>query len=128
MPYFPSYFPSFNETYSIPIETLKSKITSLNNVKLNKAKQLDTVAFKASKKYTKLEKLANKAIISRFDIISEKTKLRGIRIDTYLQRLGYKIYFDILSDGLTIMNPGMGGSVEPLVYMDNTLLNSAGSQ
>jgi hypothetical protein len=132
MQYFPSYFPSFNQTYSIPMETFESKITSLNENKLNKSweksEQLDTVVVNASKEYTKLEKLANKARISRLDIISEKTKLRGMRIDTYLQRLGYKSYFDILSGGLPITTPRMGGSGVPLVYLDNTLLNSASSQ
>jgi hypothetical protein len=131
MQYFPSYFPSFNQTYSIPIETFESKITSLNEVKLNKswkkAEQLDTVVVNASKEYTKLEKLANTAINSRFDIISEETKARGMRIDTYLQRLGYDSYFDVFSGNLIILNLRMGGSGIPLVYLNKTLLNASGT-
>jgi hypothetical protein len=50
-----------------------------------------------------------------------------MRIDTYLQRLGYVTYYDIFSGTLSIVNPRViRGSPVPLVYLNDSFLSSAG--
>ena len=131
MQYFPSNFPNFSQTYATPIETFASKITSLNEVKLDeswqKAEMLDEVVVTATKEYIREEKLNEKLTNSKIRVISETLKNSGMRLDTYLRRLGYNSYFSFATNQLTVINPrDQDGDGVPLIYLDDTLLTTFG--
>ncbi|MFP4844726.1 hypothetical protein [Winogradskyella sp. PE311] len=131
--YFPNSFPLFSKDYKIIEEsyTLNDYYVKGRNENkswdINKVEALDEVVVKADKRYTKFEELKQKAIVSRFEFIEENIKLRGMRIDLYLQRLGWATDFDIFSGKLSIINPrGTSKDKTPLVYLDGALLTTSG--
>ena len=134
--YYPSKIPIFKNNNNIvkAMYTLNEKsiqpnntISAWDNADIN---ELDEVVINAEVKdnvYTKVEKLKTKAIIQRYKYIDENTKKRGMRVDTYLQLLGFATYYDIFTGKLSITNPRTPGKDPvPLVYLDNALLTTTG--
>ncbi|SHG74276.1 hypothetical protein [Winogradskyella jejuensis] len=134
--YYPSQFPDFNiasntieETYSIEETYLKNE-TNLNAFDINNATKLDEVIInsKANSIETKVEKLQQKATTAKFRVIEDNVKLTGMRVDTYIQRLGgYDTYYDIFSGRLSIVNTRIRWTdPTPLVYLNSSLLTTTG--
>lgn len=134
--YYPSKIPIFKNNNNVvkAMYTLNEKsirpnntISAWDNADIN---ELDEVVINAEVKdnvYTKVEKLKTKAIIQKYKYIDENTKKRGMRVDTYLQLLGFATYFDIFTGKLSITNPRTPGKDPvPLVYLDNALLTTTG--
>ena len=130
--FYPSKFPTYSGEHNIVDEVYVENDTTINyktSIKAwDKVEQLDEVVVTATKTYTRAESLANKAINSQVDILSDRIKLRNQRIDLYLQRLGFLTKFDYFSGTLSITNPRVNwGSNVPMVYLDDVLLTSNGS-
>ncbi|WP_111682469.1 hypothetical protein [Winogradskyella tangerina] len=130
--YFPSAFPDFDKTYKTPTEVFSSQMPSLKDIKLDKSwlrgEVLDEVTIEGENDYTRAEELKNKVVNSRVAIPDDRIKLRNLRLDIYLQRLGFVTQFDYFSGTLSINNPRVNwGTTVPLVYLDNALLTSPGS-
>ncbi|RNC88332.1 MAG: hypothetical protein ED556_03870 [Winogradskyella sp.] len=131
--FYPQKFPDFTKDYNPVEETFTAVETSINpdqntaaweNSKTN---LLDEVVIEGTKKNTKLESLKNKAINSRINEIPENIKYRNMRLDLYLQMLGWRTDFDIFTGNLSITNPRVQrGNPVPLVYLDNALLSGSG--
>ena len=126
--FYPSTFADYSNTYDTPTEAHTKNDYSVNipiaAESWKNIEQLEEVTVTADVEKTRLEKLANKAINSRVDIIDEYEKLRGARLDLYLERLGWSTVFDYFSGTLSIFNPRINwGNNVPLVYLDDVLLN-----
>jgi hypothetical protein len=127
--YFPSTFPDFNMSYNIPLEVFSSQMPTLKELKLDKSwlegEVLDEVTIEGKNDYTRAEALRNKTVNSRVAIPDDRIKLRNLRLDIYLQHLGFITQFDYFSGTLSITNPRVNwGNPVPLVYLDNALLTS----
>lgn len=129
--YFPSEFPSFTKSYNTIIDAYKRSDIIDSAIKLDQGWQnveiLEEVVIEAeSDLYNRLkraESLKNKSFNSRVDIISERLKLRGMRIDLYLQRLGYLTDYNIETGDLFIVNPRVRwGNPVPTVYLNGALI------
>jgi len=128
--YFPSKFPDFDQSYNVPSEVFLSKITALKEVSLDKSwlkgETLDEVVVEGENRFTRAEALKSKVINSKVAIVSDREKNGGMRLDIYLQRLGFTTYFDILSGQLSITNPRVRGigtqNPVPAVYLDGALI------
>jgi len=130
--FYPSKFPNFSYNNNIINETYVQNDAIMEKVNLIKAakdvEELDEVVVTENKTYTRAESLANKAINSKIDIMSDKLKLRNQRLDLYLERLGYKTRYNYFAGTLTITNPRVNwGNNVPLIYLDNILLTTFGS-
>jgi len=130
--FYPSKFPNFKGKHYVINEAYILNDTIINNINLIKAwdnvEQLDEVIIEGEGSYTRAEALANKTINSRVDIMDEKNKSRGLRIDLYLQRLGFITQYDYFTGSLSITNPRVNwGTNVPLIYLDDALLTSFGS-
>ncbi len=126
--FYPSTFADYSNAYKTPIEANTKNDYSVNipisTESWKNIEQLDEVTVTADVEKTRLEKLKNKAINSRVNIIDEYEKLRGARLDLYLERLGWQTQFDYFSGTLSIFNPRINwGNNVPLVYLDDVLLN-----
>lgn len=132
--FYPSKFPNFEADYNVLEEIYLDNDLSVNSndqgkawSNITKVNKLDEVTLYSKRKYTKIEKLKEKAIVGRFDIVQENIKKRGMRVDIYLQRLGFATDFDIFSGKLSISNPrGTAKDKTPLVYLDGALLTTQG--
>ena len=130
--YFPSAFPDFDKSYKTPSEVFSSQMPTLKELKLDKSwlqgEVLDEVTVEGENDYTRAEMLKDKVINSRISIPDDRIKLRNLRLDLYLQRLGYVTQFDYFSGTLSVVNPRVNwGNPVPLIYLDNALLTSPGS-
>lgn len=128
--FYPSKFPDFELKYNTAQEIFTSTIKNSSEIELdkswNESEQLDEVVVKTSKEYTRAEKLASKAIHSKVNIIDEYTKLRNLRLDLYIQRLGFNTQYDYFSGKLSITNPRVNwGTNVPLVYLNDGLLTTS---
>ena len=128
--FYPSQFPQFKLKQNVSQEMFTYTIENSDEIALDKsweqAEQLDEVVVEASKEYTRAEQLKNKAINSRVDIINDDIKLRNLRLDLYLQRLGFQTQFDYFSGTLSITNPRVNwGTNVPLVYLNDALLTTS---
>ena len=134
--YYPSQIPVFNgnsnvvqATYTVNEKSIRpnNTINAWDNKDIN---ELDEVIINVEAKddvYTKVEKLKTRAMVEKYSFIEENIKLRGMRVDTYLQQLGFYTYYDIFSGKLSITNPRASGKDPvPLVYLDNALLTTTG--
>lgn len=132
--FFPSEFPPYNNKGERIIETFIDGDANLGFDEIqktsNKNKQvteLDEVVIKAEKRKSRLEALEKKALYGRVDLIEDNIKLRNMRLDLYLQRLGWVTQFDYFSGTLSIINPRVQwGNPVPLVYVDDALLSGLG--
>lgn len=127
--FYPSKFSDYEWSYKTLSQVLTSDIEINNLIPLSKAweneEQLNEVLITTTKQYSRAEALRDKAINSKVDVISEDIKSRNLRLDLYLQRLGFVTQFDYFSGTLSITNPRVNwGTNVPLVYLDNTLLTT----
>ncbi|MCB0400162.1 MAG: hypothetical protein KDD26_11190 [Winogradskyella sp.] len=128
--FYPSKFSEYAWSYKSLSQVLTSEIEVNNLISFGKAwekeEQLNEVLITTTKQYSRAEKLKDKAINSRVDIIGENIKSRNLRLDLYLQRLGFVTQYDYFSGTLSITNPRVNwGTNVPLVYLDNTLLTTS---
>ena len=132
--YYPSEFPDFKNNQKVIDETFIDSDKYVNPNQQSEAwensqdaTELDEIVLKVDKRKTRLEALEKKAIGARVDLIKENIKLRNLRLDLYLQRLGWVTQFDYFAGTLSITNPRVNwGNPVPLVYLDNALLSSQG--
>ena len=132
--YYPSEFPDFKKNQKVIDETFIDSDKYVNPNQQSEAwensqdaTELDEIVLKVDKRKTRLEALEKKAIGARVDLIKENIKLRNLRLDLYLQRLGWVTQFDYFAGTLSITNPRVNwGNPVPLVYLDNALLSSQG--
>ena len=129
--YYPSKFPLPPTNYNLLRESFSTNETITDNYPLflqylkdSKITELDEVVVEAKAKKTRLEALQQKAIRSKIDIMDDNMKLRNMRLDIYLQRLGWFTQFDYFSGNLTITNPRVNwGPPVPMVFLDDALLS-----
>lgn len=125
--FYPSKIPNIKTTTNIIREANIQNIFPVNNNQQinawdnSKINQLDEVIVKGETKKTKLEALAEKTVKSRIDVIDDRVKNLSLRLDLYLQRLGWDARYDLQAGKFTIKNRRGGG--EPFVYLDDALLN-----
>ena len=134
MQFFPSEFPSYTNKAERIVETFRDNDANLGLDEIQKTSnknkevtELDEVVIKAEKRKSRLEALEKKALYGRVDLIDDNIKLRNMRLDIYLQRLGWATQFDYFSGTLSIINPRVQwGNPVPLVYVDDALLSGLG--
>lgn len=132
--YYPSKFAEYNIDYPIIFEenlrndnTISIPENSLESWK--SAETLDEVVITTNVTESRAESLAGKAVNSRVDIIKDHENRPGLRVDLYLQRLGWSTQFDYFSGTLSIINPRVTWKDPvPLVYLDDALLNAGVGQ
>ena len=128
--YYPNDFPKFNKSINTIISNYRQNDLISSDVVLpaswTNVEKLDEVVVESETKYTRAEKLKNKTINSRVSIINDLQKKGGMRVDTYLQKLGWITDFDIFSGKLFIINPRVRGqnssNPTPAVYLDGALV------
>jgi hypothetical protein len=132
--FYPSEFADFVQSTAVIEETFTLNETSFNSLQSvsawdnAKVQQLEEVVVETEKNYSRAEALANKAVNSRVDIMTDVIKYRNQRIDLYLERLGWVTEYDYSTGRLSITNPRVNwGDPVPLVYLDNQLLTTTGS-
>jgi hypothetical protein len=129
----PSIIPQINTNY----KTIRSYFKTTNQFKESSnitnawetndnVEALDEVTINASTKYTRAEALKNKAINSRVSIVNDNDRNGGLRLDIYLQRLGFQSTFDFQSGQFLITNPRVRGigtqNPVPAVYLNDALI------
>ncbi len=126
--FYPSNFADYSNSYTTLTESFTKDDFSISEPitveSWDNVEQLDEVLITTDIKQTRAEKLLTKAVESKISIINEYDRLRGQRLDLYLERLGWRTQFDYFSGTLVIRNPKiLRGKDVPLVYLDDALLN-----
>ena len=126
--FYPSTFADYSLSYTTLTESFTKDDFSVSEPMTvnswNNVEQLDEVVITTDVKQTRAEKLLNKAVESKVSIINENDRLRGQRIDLYLERLGWQTEFDYFSGTLIIRNPKiLRGKNIPQVFLDDALLS-----
>lgn len=127
--FFPSKFSNYKQNYKTISQTLTSELEINKQISFGNAweneEQLNEVIITTTKEYSRAEALKDKAINSRVDVIDEDIKYRNLRLDLYLQRIGFTTQYDYFSGTLSITNPRVNwGTNVPLVYLDDALLTT----
>ena len=134
---YPSEIPDFANNTSVIEETYTLNETYINPNQINDARdnankvtKLDEVFLEGSiDRETEIEKLKEAATYKRYDYVKENIKLRGMRLDIYLQRLGYYTEFEYFSGLLIIENPRASGKDPvPLINLNDALLTTQGKE
>ncbi|MDT0557980.1 hypothetical protein RM697_04945 [Ichthyenterobacterium sp. W332] len=130
--FYPSEFADYSNTFSSIKEAdvfRDNQIAIPNSLESWKnAEELDEVVITTDVSESRAEKLANKAVNSKVDIIEDYERRPGLRVDLYLQRLGWSTQYDYFSGTLSIINPRITWKDPvPLVYLDDALLTTSGS-
>lgn len=134
---YPAEIPDFDSNMSIVTENYTLNETYINPNQVNNARdnaskvtKLDEVFLEGKiDRETEIEKLKELATYKRYDYVKENIKLRGMRLDIYLQRLGYYTEFEYFSGLLIIENPRASGKDPvPLIYLNDALLTTQGKE
>ena len=131
--FYPNQFSYLNRSYQTINEVFTEDDISLNIPKIEESwnnqdvEKLEEVVVTAEKEKTRAEKLQAKAVTSKIRIVEERDTWGSMRLDLFLQQMGWVTQFDYFSGTLSILNPRRGRRVRvPLVYIDDALLNPDG--
>ncbi|MFK7832954.1 MAG: hypothetical protein AB8B52_06740 [Winogradskyella sp.] len=134
---YPQFSPSIIPKFKTNYKTIRSYFKTINQFNESpnitnawetndNVEALDEVTVNTSTKYTRAEALKNKTINSRVSIVNDNDRNGGLRLDIYLQRLGFQATFDYQSGRFSITNPRVRGigtqNPVPAVYLDDGLI------
>ncbi|OZV70708.1 hypothetical protein CA834_00930 [Winogradskyella aurantia] len=125
----PNIFPSFDLSYNSLAKVYLKETQNISAVKIpeawKKVEQLEEVIVKSKKNKSRAETLKNNVVNSRIAILNDN--VANLRIDLYIQRLGFITNYNYFTGGLTITNPRVNwGNPVPAVYLDDVLVGGYG--